>query len=109
MSLKNNIINPSEIPKIPSNINHVGLLNVVIEDFNSHSLNRLNTLNTKVNNGKRLNEVDVGFMKELIDSASRLLTLLTCHKELYDFCSYVAALYKDITSKALYNESRINS
>jgi len=76
---------PSEISKVPVTINKVGLLNVVIEDFNSHTLGRLNTLNTKVNYGGRFNDVDV------------------------DFCSYVAALYKDITSKALYNESRINN
>jgi len=100
---------PSEISKVPVTINKVGLLNVVIEDFNSHTLDRLNTLNTKVNNGGRFNDVDVDFMKELIDSAMRLLSLIVSHKELFDFCSYVAALYKDITSKALYNESRINN
>jgi len=102
---------PNEISKVPLKVSHshAGLLNVVIEDFNSHSLNRLNTLNAKVNNGEIISEVEVNFLKELIDSALRILSLIICHKELYDFCSYVATLYREITSKALFNESRISN
>lgn len=86
-----------------------GLLLVVVEDFSLHRLPRLQILKSKVDNGETFSDIDVDFMKESIDGALRSLPMSFNNNLLHEFFAHVAALYNELTRKALENEIRTNN
>ena len=85
---------------------HTGILQSLIEEFETHRLPRLLCLRDKVENNEIMSDVDVEFLSQVIDDASRTMHMTTTHPELHEFCLHVVHLYKEITAKALENEKK---
>ena len=63
-------------------------------------------LKEKVDQGKVLNDLDIGFLEEVLCDAGKLKPLLDRHPEWQELAERMVVLYNDITTKALENEPK---
>lgn len=82
-----------------------GVLAVLIERFETQRLPRLQELLTKVNGGEKLADYDLAFLEECLADATSNGALLERHPEYQVLSGKVSSLYREITAKALANES----
>lgn len=86
--------------------NHLGIIQVLIEEFETHRFPRLLELKDKVDNGNSISDADVEFLDKMIHDANETMHLTVNHPELHEFCLHVTHLYKEITVKAMENEKK---
>ena len=63
-------------------------------------------LKEKVDRGEVLNDLDIGFLEEVLGDVGKIKPLLDRHPEWHDLAGRMASLYNDITAKALENEPK---
>ena len=84
----------------------VGVIQALVERFETRILPRLHDLKEKVDKGETLNDMDCEFLDRIIDDAYHNMPSTIGHQELHEFCLHVTHYYKEITDKALENEIR---
>lgn len=81
-----------------------GVLQALIERFQTQRLPRALALKQQVDRGERLSETDLAFLKQVFDDARHISTLVHKHPEWQSLMARAITLYKEITDKALANE-----
>ena len=81
-----------------------GLIEVVLERFNTQRLPRALALKEKVDRGERLDDFDLNFLQEVFADAQKIHSFLDRHPEYQDLAAMSISLYKEISDKALENE-----
>ena len=92
--------------------NDAGMIQVLLDRFNNQRLPRMLELKAKAERGEKLTDYELEFLEQhhalagsqgATRSASQHLQR---HPEFTDLVSRIAALYKEIATKALANESK---
>jgi hypothetical protein len=81
-----------------------GVIQVLVKRFEEYRLPRVLALKEKVDSGEPLNDMDIEYLKEVIDDAQQHKSLVDQHPEWQKISARVAGLYNEITRKALENE-----
>ena len=87
----------------------VGVLTSLMERLEKHRIPRALDIKEKIDRGDRLDEWDMDYLEKIIEDAQDALALIGDHPEYQEVYARVAALYEDITSKALENEQGATS
>ena len=87
---------------------HVGIIQSLILEFETHRLPRLLKLKDCVDQDEPLSDTDIAFLDSVIHDANRTMPLTASDPELHDFCMHVVHLYHEITNRALQNEKSIH-
>jgi glutaredoxin-related protein len=82
----------------------LGIATAILTEFTSHRLPKAQLLKEKVERGELLDEFDLVFLHEVMDNAQRIKHLVDQHPEYQEVYARAAALYGEITEKALLNE-----
>ena len=80
------------------------LIQVLVERLEKIRLPIALELKEKVDRGEVLNDLDIGFLEEVLGDVGKIKPLLDRHPEWHDLAGRMASLYNDITTKALENE-----
>jgi hypothetical protein len=86
--------------------NHIGIIQALVEEFETHRLPILLKIKDKVDDGATISDGEIEFLGKVIEDANRTMHLTASHPELHEFCQHVVHLYKEVTEKALENENR---
>lgn len=82
-----------------------GLISVMLHRFETHQLPTTLLIKEKVDNGEVLSEWARNFLDEVVRDISQARALLDGHPEFHALYGRVAGMYRDITQRALENES----
>ncbi|MDO6709002.1 hypothetical protein [Photobacterium sp. 1_MG-2023] len=82
-----------------------GILQALAERMESQRLPRALAMKQRVDDGETLNELDIQFLKEVLDDAQRIMPLVERHPEWQNLAASLINLYQEITTKALENEN----
>lgn len=85
--------------------NDDGVIQVLLERFNTQRLPRALELKAKVDRGERLEPFEVDHLAEVLADIRAIKALLDRHPEYETLVLKGMGLYKEITEKALANES----
>ncbi len=83
-----------------------GVLTALMERMEKQRLPRILELKDKVDRGDRLEDRDIDFLEQVFADAYKTMPTLNNHPEYQALAARVVSLYKEITSKALENESK---
>lgn len=86
--------------------NDAALIQVLVERLEKIRLPVALELKEKVDRGEVLNDLDIGFLEEVLGDVGKIKPLLDRHPEWHDLAGRMASLYNDITTKALENEPK---
>ena len=86
--------------------NHAGIIQTLVEEFETHRLPILLKIKDKVDDGATISDGEIEFLDKVIEDANRSMHLTVNHPELHEFCQLVVHLYKEVSKKALENENR---
>lgn len=86
--------------------NDAALIQVLAERLEKIRLPIALELKEKVDRGEVLNDLDIGFLEEVLGDVGKIKPLLDRHPEWHDLAGRMASLYNDITTKALENEPK---
>lgn len=87
-----------------SNEKEAGILQVLAERLESQRLPRALAMKKRVDDGETLNELDIQFLKEVLNDAQRVMPFVENHPEWQSLAAGMVNLYQEITKKALENE-----
>ena len=82
-----------------------GVILTLIERFETQRLPRAQALKAKVDRGDTLSGQDLAFLNQVLEDAQHIKTLVHKHPEWQSLVARAIALYKEITDKALANET----
>ena len=82
-----------------------GTIQVLVEQLEKRELPRLLSMKEKVKAGEVLEDFEIEFLEQVIKDASTTKPLLDRHPEWQPLAAKVFALYKEITEKALENQT----
>ena len=82
------------------------LIQVLVERLEKIRLPIALELKEKVDRGEVLNDLDIGFLEEVLGDVGKIKPLLDRHPEWHNLAGRMASLYNDITTKALENEPK---
>ncbi|MCW9046790.1 MAG: hypothetical protein OQK46_01820 [Gammaproteobacteria bacterium] len=88
------------------NKKHAGIIQALIQEFELHRLPCLLCIKDKLDNGDVLSDGDIEFLHRVIDDARRTIPLTIYCTELHDFCMCVVSLFRDLTERALENQTK---
>jgi len=88
-----------------NNEKEAGILQALAERLESQRLPRALAMKKRVDDGDTLNELDIQFLKEVLDDAQRLMPIVERHPEWQNLAASLINLYQEITTKALENET----
>ena len=83
-----------------------GVIHALLDRFNTQRLPRALGMKEKVERGETLEESEVKFLAETLADIRAMHPLLERHPEYEVLSAKALGLYKEITEKALANESR---
>lgn len=83
-----------------------GIIQVLVNRFETQRLPHALALKEKVDRGERLNDIDIAFLEEVFSDSARIKPLLDKHPEWHKLFIQMSGLYQDIMSKASENESQ---
>lgn len=83
-----------------------GVIQVLLERFETQRLPRALDLKQKVDRGEPLDEYDIHFLEQVFADAEKIRPFRTRHPEYEELVARVIHLYKEITEKALENEKK---
>ncbi|WP_417362315.1 hypothetical protein [Gallaecimonas pentaromativorans] len=81
-----------------------GVVLALLEQLNDHHIPRLLKLKEKVEEGSRLDDYDLRFLKDAISVAEEEKDLIHQHPELNELAGQLYHLYNLITDQAIVNE-----
>ena len=81
-----------------------GVIMVLLERFEKQRLPRVRELKAKVDAGECLDEMDMAFIQEVIQSSADVEGLLKRHPEYGEIAGRALDLYNEVMDKALENE-----
>jgi hypothetical protein len=82
------------------------LIQVLAERLEKIRLPVVLELKEKVDRGDTLNDLDIGFLEEVIGDLGQIKPWLDRHPEWQELAGRMASLYNEITAKALENEPK---
>ena len=85
-----------------------GVIAVLVERMEEQRLPRAVDLKTKVDQGKRLDDMDIVFLDRVLSECQEMKPLLERHPEFERLASQMMALYHAITTRALVNEPKLS-
>lgn len=85
----------------------LGISEVLIERFERDRLPRLLKIKEHVDNGRVLEETEIGFLQQVLQDAQKNQGLVDSLPECRDLFTQVIHLYHEITAKALENEGSV--
>ena len=83
-----------------------GIIQTMLDRFNTQRLPRALAMKDKVDRGETLEPFEVHYLAEILDDARSMHTLLERHPEYHPLVAKAFDLYKEITEKALANETK---
>ncbi len=83
-----------------------GMIEALLQRLNDFRLPRLLELKERVDRGETLTEYDLDFLEGVLEDAHSAQPLADRRRELQPLAVKMTALYHEITSKALENESK---
>jgi hypothetical protein len=83
-----------------------GVLQVLVERFNSQRLPRALDLKKKVDAGETLGDRDLQFLEEVFTAAHEIHSLADKHPDMQSLYANTVHLYKEILDKAMENENK---
>ncbi|MBL8529980.1 MAG: hypothetical protein JNL68_20085 [Burkholderiales bacterium] len=86
-----------------SSSDDLGLVQVLLDDLEKHTLPRALEVKEKVDRGELLDDFDQIFLRHAIETATRADEVMTRHAEYQALAARVAHLYHEITTRALQN------
>jgi len=86
--------------------NDAALIQVLAERLEKIRLPIALELKEKVDRGEVLNDLDIGFLEEVLSDAGKIKPLLDKYPEWQGLAERMMSLYNDITTKALENEPK---
>ena len=84
----------------------LGLMAVMVNEFERHRLPRLLGLRAKVMGGDVLSDIDFDYLTRMIHDAHHDIPIAFGHPVLEEFCTHICHLYYDICELALINEQK---
>lgn len=81
-----------------------GVIAVILERMQEQRLPRALDLKAKVDQGERLDDLDISFLERVFADCNEMKPALAHHPELQELASQMMALYHAITTRALANE-----
>lgn len=81
-----------------------GILAALVERLDEQWLPRALDLETKVNSGELLDDLDIEFLERVFEDSNELRALLDRHPEYQELAAKMTSLYHAITKRALENE-----
>jgi hypothetical protein len=86
--------------------NDAGMIQVLLDRFNSQRLPRALELQTKVEGGGRLEQFEVDYLADVLNDIRAIKGLVDRHPEYQPLVVKGMQLYAEITEKALANEKQ---
>ena len=86
--------------------NDAGMIQVLLDRFNNQRLPRMLEIKSKAERGEKLNDYELEFLEHALTDTRSASQLLKRHPEFDDLVARIMALYKEIATKALANESK---
>jgi len=83
-----------------------GIMLALLDRFSKYRLPRLLDIQKTVKNGQPLSDMDIYFLDESLATASRIQNLVDRNPDYEMLYCKIITLYKDITNKALENETK---
>jgi len=84
----------------------LGVIEVLLEQFNTHQLPRALEIKARVDQGETLDAYDMQYLEEVAATVRNAQPLIERHPEYHDLVGRILSLYNEITSKALANEHK---
>jgi hypothetical protein len=84
------------------------IVSVLLRQLNNQRLPRLFALKERLDQGGRMDSDDISYLYAGLHDTMRIRYLCDGHPDLAALCTKVTCLYKEITMRALANESRAN-
>ncbi len=81
-----------------------GVLAALTERFEKHRLPRVLEIKERVDQGEKLSDVDMAFLKEVFNDAQHVKQYIDRHPEYQEATAQAMSLYSDIMDKAMENE-----
>ena len=81
-----------------------GVIMALLQRLEQQRLPAILAMKKKVDQGERLEDHDIDFLKQTFADANKIKPIIDKHPEYQDLAVQLISLYNEITSKALENE-----